>query len=120
MLNNSQNKFLYINYKLKNIFRIYLEEDELILKDLGYITIKSDNVIGSFEIRLTKKGNKYIESLSIDELLDIRDLDYVELIFCGNLYRRAIKRLSKEDLCIYLVHNNKYIRNIAKEVYDEK
>lgn len=117
MLNNLQNKFLYINYKLKNIFRIYLEEDELILQDLDYITIKGDNVIGSL-IRLTKKGKKYILSLSIDELLDIRDLDYVELIFCGNLYRRAIKRLSKEDLCIYLAHNNKYIRNLAKEVYD--
>jgi hypothetical protein len=118
MLNNSQKELLYIIYKLNNIFRIYLEKDELTLKDLGYITIKGDNIIGAFEIRLTNKGKKYILSLSIDELLDIQDLDYVALIFCGNLYRRAIKRLSKEELCIYLVHNNKYIRNLAKEVYD--
>jgi hypothetical protein len=120
MLNKEQKNFLYIIYKLNNIFRIYLEKDELTLKDLGYITIKSDNITGAFEIRLTKKGDKYIKLLPIDELLSIRDLDYVELIFCGDLYRAAIKRLSKEELCVYLVPNNKYIRNLAKEVYDEK
>jgi len=120
MLNNSQKEFLYIVYKLNNIYRIYLGEDELILKDLNYITIKRDNIIGSFKIRLTKKGNKYVASLTISELLAIQDLDYVELIFCGDLYGTAIKRLSKEDLCIYLVHDNAYIRNLAKEVYDSR
>jgi hypothetical protein len=112
MLNKEQKEFLYFIYKFKTVYREYLNKDTLFLESEGYITINN------FRVCLTNKGDKYIELLSIDELLSIRDPDLVESLFCNNLYRANICKLSKEELCIYLVHNNKYIRNLAKEVYD--
>ena len=55
----------------------------------------------------------------------------ISLICCISVYRLNVKEKStyieytikkikrREDLCIYLVHNNKYIRDLAKEGYDK-
>jgi len=35
-------------------------------------------------------------------------------------FEQELSKLSKADLCIYLVHDSEYVRNLAKEVYDNK
>jgi len=123
MLNKEENQFLYVIYKYVVAYR-YVTESFYTLEDFGYIKSKHRRIIDvdCREISLTRKGIEYIESLSVEELLKIdEDLWLAEYSPKEQkLYKSALSKLNKSELCIYLVHNNKYIRNIAKEVYDGK
>jgi hypothetical protein len=52
----------------------------------------------------------------IDSLIDVGS-------YLPNLeeaFEQELSKLSKEELCVYLVHNNDLVRKIAKELYDKK
>jgi hypothetical protein len=111
-----------------NLYNIYIlepysynyqpEYKELLIA--GYITVTRDN-----NIKITEKGRKYIENLGIDALLETNKYwleNNLDIFFASahKLCKIALQRLTKSELCIYMVHNNKYIRNLAKEIYDSK
>jgi len=122
---------LTTDYKYRLLFH-YLEDkvviipciaiSDRILQDLGCINEVS-------YLRVSEKGRGIIENLDIQELLRFNTKINSSIIITKKelklkafyeLVYNSMNKLTKKELCIYLVHNNLTIREIAKKIYDEK
>jgi hypothetical protein len=71
---------------------------------------------------ITETGKEIVLTLPIEQLiLYIENYFYVSkrsaMII---ILQKAMQRLTTGELCIYLVHNLDYVRNTAKEIYDNR
>ena len=87
------------------------------LLDAGLLELREASRISTY---ITEEGKDLVLSLPIEQLISYTErffYDSVKPKMLPLLYK-AMERLAKEELCIYLVHNLEYIRNISKEIYD--
>ena len=57
------------------------------------------------------------------EFFNREDIDYNCIQYSSALshfYKYLLHKLTIGELCIYLVHDNEYIRNLASEIYHQK
>ena len=52
----------------------------------------------------------------IDSLINVKSY----LPDLEEAFEQELLKLDKADLCIYLVHNLEYVRDLAKRIYDNK